>query len=744
MTTRSDTGRSALRRFFWDDWPHRLTLLLSGLILLQFTLWFGKEDGLWLPETVRIVQLTLLVVCVLEHVQKLHWLLRGLLQFVLILAINVEVLENYGIVDTMPLGSFFSSRLFLNLYELTPYLWFALGAWAAYHFMIWWVEAKWRIYSLLVISVLVLCIRDSFSSVYLWPQVAVIVGCGLFLIILSHFAQLRRRDPAAWRHLADYPASIALPVVGLVSLTVLIGAMMPEVGPALTDPYTAWRSLRGEPMNFATGKGVTVPPSEAMDTSSGYSRSDAALGGGFQFDYTPVMEVETTQRAYWRGETRSLYTGRGWDESESERRNARNPVRADNVLASDPRLPSGNMKTVEVTQKVTLLTEQRYPVLFGAYSIQKVTGINNLKNGFEPLQWSAAQGELRFSERQPYPKTYEIVSQVPVVDEAALRALPAGTPAGADEFLMLPANLPERVRRLAAEITADATNPYDKAKKLEQYLQTTFPYTNKPDLTKGRSRDFVDRFLFEIKEGYCDYYSSAMAVMARSVGLPARWVKGYSSGSTPVDQYELMGLIPGQAMMDPNASGTYTVRNSDAHSWVEIYFSGYGWVPFEPTAGFAMPRASLPEIPAVEPAEAPAVEPAAAEPAAEEEEGHGLVIAGSLAVLAALAGFLAWKLQVVELWRERARRRRASLLKQKVIVECERMLRIFRRSGYVREEHETLREAVARWTRQSRWMRMDVETVLLLFEKAKYGKAEITEDDYKTATMLIDKLRSQM
>ncbi|MCZ8518660.1 transglutaminase TgpA family protein [Paenibacillus caseinilyticus] len=741
---RTPSTRSAMRRFFWDDWPHRLTLVLSGLILLQFTLWFGKEEGLWLPETVRIAQLTLLIVCVLEHLQRMHWLVRGLLQFLLILGVNVTVLESSGIVETMPVTSFLSSRLFLNLYELTPYLWFALGSWAAYHFMIWWVEAKWRIYLLLVASVTLLCIRDSFSAVYLWPQVAVIVGCGLFLLILCHFSQLRRRDPAAWRHLADYPSSIALPVVGLVSLTVLIGAMMPEVGPSLTDPYTAWRSLRGEPMNFTTDKGVTVPPTEAMDSSSGYSRSDAALGGGFQFDYTPVMEIETSQRSYWRGETRSLYTGRGWDESESERRNARSPVRVDNVLASDPRLPSGNMKTVEVTQQVTLLTEQRYPVLFGAYSIQKVTGVNNLKNGFEPLQWSAAQGELRFSERQPYPKTYQIVSQVPVVDEAALRQLPAGTPPGADEFLALPANLPERVKRLAADITAGASNPYDKAKKIEQYLQTTFPYTNKPDLSKARSRDFVDRFLFEIKEGYCDYYSSAMAVMARSVGLPARWVKGYSSGSTPLDQAEIMGLIPGQAMMDADAAGTYTVRNADAHSWVEVYFSGYGWVPFEPTAGFSMPRATLPDVPAVQPAEAPEPEASAPEPAADEEQGHGLVIAAGVTVLAALAVLLAWKLQVVELWRERARRRRASLLKQKIIVECERMLRIFRRSGYVREEHETLREAVARWTKQSRWMRVDAETVLGLFEKAKYGKAEITEDDYKTATMLIDKLRSQL
>ncbi|UUZ97329.1 transglutaminase-like domain-containing protein [Paenibacillus sp. P25] len=162
---------------------------------------------------------------------------------------------------------------------------------------------------------------------------------------------------------------------------------------------------------------------------------------------------------------------------------------------------------------------------------------------------------------------------------------------------------------LAADITKDATNPYDKAKKLELYLQTNYSYTNKPDLSKGRSRDFVDRFLFEMKEGYCDYYSTAMAVMARSLGLPARWVKGYASGSTAIDQ-EMLGFEMEHGLIDPDAGGVYTVRNSDAHSWVEVYFSGYGWVPFEPTAGFSMPRAvqapDLSSEPVTAPAEAPA------------------------------------------------------------------------------------------------------------------------------------------
>ncbi|TVY09052.1 transglutaminase TgpA family protein [Paenibacillus cremeus] len=734
------------RRLLWQDWPHRLTVLLCGIFLLQFTYWIAKEDNFWLPETILIVQLTLLATAVFEHIPKLHWLLRGAVQLVTIVTINVLVLEHYKVIRSMPLKSFASSKLFLNLYELTPYLWFALGAWVLYLTAIWLVEVKWRIYALLIVSVLALCIRDSFSTVYLWPQVAMMVCCGLFLLILCHFQKLRRKDPAAWSRFADYPASIAVPVISLISLTVFLGALMPEIGPVVTDPYTAWRQLRGEPMNFTTGKGVQVTAiASEYDSSSGYSRSDASLGGGFQFDYTPVMTVDTTHRGYWRGETRSLYTGKGWDESDSEKRGASTAVRPDNPVTADPRQPASKPKTVEVTQTVTMLTEQHYPVLFGAYAVSRVTDVNGAKTGFDAMQWSAPQSELKFNERNPYPKTYTIVSQVPVIDEDALLKLPAEPAStGMEEFLQLPGNLPDRVRKLAADITKDAVSPYEKAKKLEQYLQKTYPYTNKPDLSKGHSRDFVDRFLFEIKEGYCDYYSSAMAVMARSLGLPTRWVKGYASGTSAMNEDMLGGLVPDEGLIDPDAAGVYTVRNADAHSWVEIYFAGFGWIPFEPTAGFVLPRTvPEPEL-AIDTSTVPADLTADAEAAGIGIQAQHVVWTGGSVVLLALLAYMAWKFQALELIQERVRRRRALQLKQKIIVECERLLRIFRRNGYVREEHETLREAVRRWTKQSKWMTSELDTVLLMFEKAKYGKSDVTEDDLRQTTQIVEKLRAQM
>src|SRR3972149_7569533 len=105
---------------------------------------------------------------------------------------------------------------------------------------------------------------------------------------------------------------------------------------------------------------------------------------------------------------------------------------------------------------------------------------------------------------------------------------------------------------------------YDKAKAIEAYLRT-YPYDLEvPAPPEGQ--DVADYFLFDLKKGYCDYYATAMVVLARSSGVPARFVLGYSPGS-----YDA-----------PNAQ--YVVRELNAHSWVEVYFPGMGWVEFEPTA----------------------------------------------------------------------------------------------------------------------------------------------------------------
>ena len=131
-------------------------------------------------------------------------------------------------------------------------------------------------------------------------------------------------------------------------------------------------------------------------------------------------------------------------------------------------------------------------------------------------------------------------------------------------YLQLP-YLPPRVHELANEITTGIENPYDKAKAIESYLRTNYPYDLKIP-APPEDQDVTDYFLFDLKKGYCDYYATAMVVLARANGIPARFVSGYSSGSYDGTRAE------------------YVVRELNAHSWPEIYFPEIGWIEFEPTA----------------------------------------------------------------------------------------------------------------------------------------------------------------
>jgi protein-glutamine gamma-glutamyltransferase len=166
--------------------------------------------------------------------------------------------------------------------------------------------------------------------------------------------------------------------------------------------------------------------------------------------------------------------------------------------------------------------------------------------------------------------TYQAVSNVASPPVEVLRRASGEYPPGiALRYLQLPA-IDSRIRKLAVEVTSSAGNNYDKAAALESYLQSTYGYTLQ--LSKTPPRDPIAEFLFERKQGHCEYFASAMAVMLRSLGIPARLVNGFRSG-----QFN-------------DVTSSYIIRASDAHTWVEAYFPGSGWVTFDPTPPDARPE----------------------------------------------------------------------------------------------------------------------------------------------------------
>lgn len=144
----------------------------------------------------------------------------------------------------------------------------------------------------------------------------------------------------------------------------------------------------------------------------------------------------------------------------------------------------------------------------------------------------------------------------------ALRALPDG-PAPAERFYLQLPPLSARVRQLADSLAALATTRYDRVATVERWLESGFGYTLELPATAREAT--LEHFLFERREGHCEYFSTAMVVLLRAVGIPARNVNGFLGG-------------------DWNEFGNYlAVTQNDAHSWVEVWFPQIAWVPFDPT-----------------------------------------------------------------------------------------------------------------------------------------------------------------
>jgi transglutaminase-like putative cysteine protease len=196
----------------------------------------------------------------------------------------------------------------------------------------------------------------------------------------------------------------------------------------------------------------------------------------------------------------------------------------------------------------------------GRFAPQIVRAYRPLRGDYLLVDWT---GSLSNPHHNYQRLLYEGRSRVPEVPPALLRAPRIGySEVIRKRYLQLPA-LDPRIPELARQITANAPTAYDKAVAIERYLRRNYGYTL--DLSGTPSGDPLAHFLFERRAGHCEYFAAAMTVMLRSLSVPARYVNGFLPG-----EYNDIG-------------GDYIVRARDAHSWVEVFFGEYGWIPFDPT-----------------------------------------------------------------------------------------------------------------------------------------------------------------
>src|SRR5438876_2176966 len=308
--------------------------------------------------------------------------------------------------------------------------------------------------------------------------------------------------------------------------------------------------------NFSNFKGGLESPALPLvqltgDSTGASSSVDLHFRG--RLGDAPVMYVRTGAPAYWRGLVFDEYRDGAWTTTNHGYREMQ-PYVPPRFM---PPAPPHNLGTFVQTFRVL----RPLPgVINAAYPIQSL---------YAPVAAlrEDAYGTFHTPDALRPGQTYSVVSYLPNLTPNTLRAdvmggrVPDDNPAYLDSEGLSP-----QARRLALEVTNGATNEFDVVMALTNYLQRSYRYTlDLPRVPTGR--DPVDWFLFDVKTGYCEQFATAETLMLRSLGVPARLATGYATGD-----YD---PILNQAV----------VREHDAHAWVEVWFSGHGWVPVDPTPG---------------------------------------------------------------------------------------------------------------------------------------------------------------
>lgn len=336
---------------------------------------------------------------------------------------------------------------------------------------------------------------------------------------------------------------------------------------------------------------------ETAVTADYYATNTLSMSGPVDLSDLPVMNVAAPPvgRYYWRAKTFDTYTDGRWvTSSEARIRSRFGRLRTEQV---EPyALRTTVQQRIEIQMEATsLVYAAPQPVSFAALPISYEVIFTAAGDEYATITKTSAQDVLRQGD------VYSATSSLSIADENTLRNAGQNYPVWVQNlYLQLPPTITPRTIELAESLQQD--NPYDTARAVERYVRNTIEYNEQvpappPDVEP------VDYVLFDLQEGYCTYYASAMAVMLRSLGIPARLSAGFAQGEFD------------------EALNVYRIAESDAHVWVEVFFPGYGWVEFEPTASEApidRPESSpeaqsgLPEVATATPTPAP-TEPVPAE-----------------------------------------------------------------------------------------------------------------------------------
>ncbi|NLK21118.1 MAG: transglutaminase domain-containing protein [Epulopiscium sp.] len=340
--------------------------------------------------------------------------------------------------------------------------------------------------------------------------------------------------------------------------------------------------------------------------SAGLGEDDGYLGGDINLSDLLVLKVTAPEKTYLTAAVKEIYTGHSWINLDNEATTGRSWERIyfDSFETKEGiyELVGGDYDIYKYfdNQKITIkynniitkslfMPQRAYKLGFNSIRHPKIMtdkgGVLSLNEaetkGFSysvDLYKSKQKDEdfiklMRKSKKNLYKDNYREIIKSREGDKnrkEILRRLIDRAEEVNERYLFLPDTLPKRVKDTAKEITKGEKNNYDKVKAIEKYFAKGYVYT----LTPGENPegwDFVDYFLFESRRGYCTYYATAMTVLVRALGIPARYVEGYIVSED-----------------NEKEGDTYLITNKQAHAWTEVYFEGIGWIIFEPTPSLQM------------------------------------------------------------------------------------------------------------------------------------------------------------
>ncbi|HSM58680.1 MAG TPA: transglutaminase-like domain-containing protein [Candidatus Sulfomarinibacteraceae bacterium] len=356
-------------------------------------------------------------------------------------------------------------------------------------------------------------------------------------------------------------------IVGVLAL--LLAGNLPalgasaEVSTALSEVDQPWREFQDSWTRLFSSL-----RSYGTGTNDAYVDS-MVLGGPRSVGNAPIMDIYVPYRlssVYWQGVVLDTYSGNGAWSNSTDRTLTHMPDEGELLV---PDYPARQVITQTVVNYIP-----NSSTIYAAADVtyvdqQLLLDVTEGENDEPSYNWVRARYVMRQGDQ------YRAVSELSTADQGSLRAASTEYPQWIrDIYLQLPDSITPQTIELAEQLTAPYENPFDKAIAVRDYLRREIAYNDQIEAPPDDVEP-VHYVLFEGKEAYCTYYATAMAVMMRSQGIPARIVNGYAQGEW-IDE-----------------ANVYRVRANNAHTWVEVYFPEYGWIQFEPTA--SIPVVERPE-----------------------------------------------------------------------------------------------------------------------------------------------------